>query len=307
MLFKNLRLYRLPRPWSMTLGELESSLERLPFQPCGSFDMKTRGWVAPHDDGCLVYSQGGHWLLCLQTEEKIIPASLLKQEVEKKASEFLVRNGYTPGRNTKKEIKEDVTNYLLQKALCKQKKTHVWIDAKGGWLGIDTASATQVDCVFEALFDSVTGFDVRHVNTLADPSDAMADWLIGDNEPQGFSIEQDCELQDYNGGNAIVRYVHHPLYAETYQEIYRHLSDGKQVTKLALTWNSRISFVLTKHLEIKRIEFSDVLREKFKQDSPEEANELFAAEFSLMSGEFSRFVPDLVEALGGEVSRPDFG
>ena len=61
--FKNLRLYRLPRPWSMTLGELESSLERLPFQPCGSFDMKTRGWVAPHDDGCLsfknlVYNEG---------------------------------------------------------------------------------------------------------------------------------------------------------------------------------------------------------------------------------------------------------
>ena len=65
--------------------------------------------------------------------------------------------------------------------------------------------------------------------------------------------------------------------------------------------------MLTEHLEIKRIDFSDVLREKFKQDSQEEASELFAAEFSLMSGEFSHFVPALMEALGGEVSRPDFG
>lgn len=60
--FKNLRLYLLPRPWSMTLGELESSLERLPFQPCGSFDMKTRGWVAPHDDGCLSFKNLVHAL-----------------------------------------------------------------------------------------------------------------------------------------------------------------------------------------------------------------------------------------------------
>lgn len=300
MWFKNLRLYRLPQPWSMSLTELENSLARLPFQPCSSLDMTTRGWVAPHEDGCLAYSQGGHWLLCLQNEQKLLPSSVIKQVAEEKIVEFVAANGYTPGRKQVREIKELVADELRPRAFHKRQKTYVWIDAHGGWLGVDAASAARADEVLEALSQCVDHLPLRLLNTAVSPSSAMADWLAGNAAPAGFSIDRDCELKSVMEDKAVVRYVRHPLDGEIHQEICQHLTSGKQVVKLALTWDSRISFVLTELLEIKRLAFLDVLQEEAEQDSPE-ASELFAAEFALMSGEFTRFIPDLLECLGGEV------
>ena len=70
-------------------------------------------------------------------------------------------------------------------------------------------------------------------------------------------------------------------------------------TKLALTWDERISFILSEKLEIKRLAFLDVLKEEAEKNA-EHADEQFDADFALMTGELSRFLPQLVAALGGE-------
>ena len=45
MWFKNLVVYRLPADWSVAPAELEEKLAQRSLQPCGSFDMQSRGWV----------------------------------------------------------------------------------------------------------------------------------------------------------------------------------------------------------------------------------------------------------------------
>src|SRR5437016_10683319 len=84
-------------------------------------------------------------------------------------------------------------------------------------------------------------------------------------------------------------------------EIRNHISGGKQVSRLAMTWNARLSFVLCENLQIKRLSFVDMLKEQSQQDA-ENAAEQFDADFAIMTGECARFVADLVEALGGEAS-----
>ena len=66
------------------------------------------------------------------------------------------------------------------------------------------------------------------------------------------------------------------------------------------TWDDRISFLLTEKLEIKRLAFLDLLKEEAEKGA-EHADEQFDADFALMTGELSRFLPQLVAALGGEV------
>jgi len=95
-----------------------------------------------------------------------------------------------------------------------------------------------------------------------------------------------------------VRYVRHPLESA---EIREHIEAGKQVTKLAMTWNDRISFVLNENMQVKRLAFLDLLKEESEQQA-ETADEQFEADFAIMSGELARFLPDLVEALGGEAA-----
>ena len=99
-----------------------------------------------------------------------------------------------------------------------------------------------------------------------------------------------------------MRYVRHPLDGEIIEgEIKAHLASGKLPTKLALTWDDRISFVLGEKLEVKRLAFLDLLKEEAEK-SAERADEQFDADFALMTGELARFLPQLIAALGGEVT-----
>ena len=45
MWFKNLQIYRLTAPWTMTSEQLEASLAPQAFAACGNLDMQTQGWV----------------------------------------------------------------------------------------------------------------------------------------------------------------------------------------------------------------------------------------------------------------------
>jgi hypothetical protein len=117
--------------------------------------------------------------------------------------------------------------------------------------------------------------------------------------PAGFTIDRDCELKAVGEEKAAVPTSAIPLGDEVSGEIKAHLAAGKLPTKLALTWNDRISFVLNEKLEIKRLAFLDLLKEEAEK-SAERADEQFDADFALMTGELSRFLPDLLAALGGE-------
>jgi recombination associated protein RdgC len=67
-----------------------------------------------------------------------------------------------------------------------------------------------------------------------------------------------------------------------------------------LTWNDRISFVLTDSLAIKRVSPLDVLQQK--EDAVYSGKEEeFDSDMALMAGEVSAMLADLVHAMGGEV------
>ncbi len=93
-----------------------------------------------------------------------------------------------------------------------------------------------------------------------------------------------------------MRYANHPLEGE---EIRQHIADGKVVTRLAMTWNERISFVLNDLLQIKRLAFLDILKEQ-SESQAEDADERFDIDFTLMAGEVAQLLADLMAALGGE-------
>ena len=81
-------------------------------------------------------------------------------------------------------------------------------------------------------------------------------------------------------------------------EMRDHIARGKQCVRLAMTWNSRISFVLTDGLSIKSVKPLDVIKENVVGLSDE--SERFDNDFALMTGEYNLMLADLVAALGGE-------
>ena len=68
---------------------------------------------------------------------------------------------------------------------------------------------------------------------------------------------------------------------------------GKTVVRLGLTWNDRISFVLTEQYHIKRVTFRDILRRESDAQVQDE-KEQFEIDFALMTGELARLLDDLL-------------
>ncbi|MDC6301966.1 recombination-associated protein RdgC [Ralstonia solanacearum] len=71
------------------------------------------------------------------------------------------------------------------------------------------------------------------------------------------------------------------------------------IMRLAMTWDDRISFVLTPSLTIKRVTPLDVIKEA-ENPTAQNDDERFDSDVALMTGELGRMLTDLVEILGGD-------
>ena len=297
MFFRNLQLYRLPANWDMTADRLAEQLGRLMFRPCGSQDLATQGWISPVLDQ-LVFSVADQWMISLCVETRILPASVINQETEERAKKFETQQGFKPGRKQTKEIKECVLIDLLPKAFTRRRKVYAWIDPKAGYLAVDSSSRSAAEPLIETLHKALDELPLKLINTERSPAASMTDWLAGGEAPDAFTIDQDGELRAVTDEASAVRYVRHSLEGN---EIRDHIASGKQVSKLALTFDDRLSFILTDKFEIKRLQPLDTLTESDSHDSLTR-EEQFQADFALMTGELRRLIPALIEALGGEVA-----
>jgi recombination associated protein RdgC len=301
MWFKNLIVYRLPDGWSMPLVELESRLSNRPLQPCNSFEMFSRGWVHSSSAQRYVHTTNGQHLIALGVEQKLLPSSIIKQVAVERAEALAQQQGFPVGRRQMRELKEKVTEELRARALSRRRITRAWIDSANGWFIVDAAGGARADELVETLRDTLGSLPVQFMETQLVPHSSMGAWLALGDAPLRFTLDHDLELQTADKTKATVRYVRHPLEGK---EIQEHVAGGKYVTRLGLTWNDRISFVLTDKLQVKRVEFLEIAKDKSENEglAPEEQ---FDIDFLLMTGELSQMLSDLREALGGEPKKEE--
>lgn len=96
MWFKNLQIYRLPTPWAIDLAKLDEQLNRGTFARCASHEPISRGWVSPRKDGALIYANNHQWLIALAIEQRLLPSSVVNDEVRERAEKLTEEQGYAP-------------------------------------------------------------------------------------------------------------------------------------------------------------------------------------------------------------------
>ncbi|KQQ31057.1 recombination-associated protein RdgC [Duganella sp. Leaf126] len=295
MWFKNLQIYRLPAPWAYTPEQLEAALAPHAFVPASSNELLRQGWDKPRPNGGLVHVVNKQMLIVLGTEKKLLPSSVINQVAKARAAEMEEAQGFAPGKKAMKELKERVADELLPRAFSIRGNVWTWIDPVNGWLVVDAASPAKADEVIKLLLKAVDKLPLESLRVQRSPVGVMTEWLQTDEAPAGFTVDMDTELRATGESKAAVRYVRHTLEPA---EVRRHIEAGKQCTRLALTWDSKISFVLTESLAIKSVKALDVLAEK--ESSTRNDEERFDGDFMLMTGELAKMMADVVEALGGE-------
>ena len=297
LVFKNVMVYRLGPAWSVSLEQLEASLQAACFVECGLSQEKSVGWIAPRGQahGALVESVGGQWLLKLMVESKAVPGSVVNRKTKERVAQIEATTGRKPGKKEIKEIKEDARLALLPMAFTRQSAVLVWIDPAARLLMIDVASPGKADEVLTCLAKAMEGLGAVLLQTTISPVAAMSDWLLSQQPPAGFSVDRECELKAGDDSKAVVRYSSHALDID---EVQQHIADGKLPTRLAMTWEGRVSFVLTEGLQIKKLAFVDGV---FQDDAASSKDERFDTDAAIATGEIRKLIPDLLDALGGEL------
>ena len=298
MWFKNLTVYRLPADWSWSAASLEEALARRPLQPCSPLEMRSMGWVPAATTDRLLHTVGEQHLVALGVDQKLLPASIVRQEAQQRARVQAQTQGFPVGRRQMRALKMQVLDELRARALTRRRITRGWIDPGNGWLVVDSASDRRAEELVETLRDTLGSLAVQKVDTERSPSACMASWLMQSEAAGAFAIEQDLELQSGEPAKSIVRYRRHPLDG---REVRAYVTGGKRPTQLGLTWNGRISFVLTEKLQIKRVEFLEVAPERGDEDEIDAA-EQFDLDFAVMAGELAKLLAELIRELNGKVA-----
>jgi recombination associated protein RdgC len=296
-------VYRMVSAWTMTQTQLEEALDKVRFVPCGASQEKSVGWIEPRGQahGALVEVVDGQWVLKQMVETKAVPGSVVKRKVEERAQQIEATTGRKPGKKEKRDLAEDARQALLPMAFTKQSTVLVWIDPANARLVLDAGSQAKADETMTALVNAIDGLAVQLIDTKTAPATAMSEWLSTHEAPAGFSVDRECELKAPDESRAVVRYTRHALDTD---EVSQHIAMGKVPTRLALTWNDRVSFVLTEALQLKKLALLDVVLEDKPAAAGDGKDDGFDTDVALVTGELRQMLPALMEALGGETEHP---
>ncbi|CAG0896359.1 unnamed protein product [Cyprideis torosa] len=294
-----------PGEFPLSAEELHEKLEGHAFTSCGSEQRESIGWVPPlgKNTETLAHSVNGCILIRLAMQERLLPASVIKDELEERVAEIQERESRKVGGKEKKDLREQIEFDLLPKAFTRTKYLDAWIDASAGWLVVNTASATQAETLTGMLRKTIGSLPVIAPETAITPISLLTHWLQDSTSmPAVFDLGMGAELVGAGEERSKVTFKAHELQAE---EVQANLDHGKQVSQLELIWRDRISFKLDQHLQIKGLKFLDVFDDQLDGHDPQSHAEKIDIEFALMSGEVRELLSDLMAAFNPDISWED--
>ncbi|GLX64444.1 MULTISPECIES: recombination-associated protein RdgC [Proteus] len=297
--FKNILVYRLNKEIALSMDELEQQLASLAFTPCSSQDMTRTGWVSPMGDRgeALIHVAGKQVMMCARKEDKILPATVIKQALQDKVEKLEGEQGRKLKKTEKATLKDEVVHTLLPRAFSKFSQTFIWLDLEKQLVIVDSGSAKRAEDNLALLRKTLGSLPVVPLNFNESVELKMTEWVRSGELPAGFTLMDEAELKAVLDEGGVIRCKKQELVSD---EIATHIEAGKFVTKLSVDWEDRLQFMLCDDGSIKRIKFSETLREQNDDIDKADFAQRFDADFILMTGELSALIERVTEVLGGE-------
>ena len=295
--FRNIITYRLDAA-ELAADAINAALASKPFIAPGAQDLFSQGWVSPasHQPDLYAIESQGALLVQLRTDEKILPASVIRREADERAQQIETTEGRKIGRRELRELREAVAIELLPRALVKTTTQRAIIDLRNGFVFVESGSASKAENLLSVLRETLGSLPTRLLVTRVSPQTAMTAWLQ-DGAPEGFSLDLEAELKFPGAFGSVAKFTRQTLDAESVQQ---NLADGKLVTKLGMSFQDRVAFVLTDKLHLKRMTMLDLVEEEIESMGAQDQVALFDSTLVLCVAELRGMVAAVIEALGGE-------
>ncbi|NAW32837.1 recombination-associated protein RdgC [Halomonas alimentaria] len=300
MWFKHLHLYRLHDAPELDATTLEEALAEQAARPLGGQDPRRLGWTFPggRADTARLHELQGQRLLSALRQERLLPASVVKEEVDERAAEVETREGRKLRRQEKIAIKEQVVEELLPRAFVRSQKIDLWWDTRRRLIGINASSRTRAEELLDLLRETLGSLKVTPLATQVMPMRAMTQWLTDPaSRPADLVLGDQVELKA-KGDDGVLRARQVDLDSDEIQQL---LESGRQASKLAVEVEGRLSFVLHDDLALKSIRFGDALIDEANaSDDGDDALLRLDTDFVLMAQALGENTERLIAWLGGE-------
>ena len=296
MWYKNAIIYLLPDGWQLEAGFAEK-LEQAAFTPCMGLDWFSEGFAPPTPfSSDFVFTAQNSNRVCLKHEEKVLPSATVRDLVHEKVAEIQEAEARNVGRKEKQQLKEQIVDDLLPRALTQSRRTEAIFDTERGFLLVNEASDKRAEQMLIKLREALGGLKVAMPNTRESPASLMTEWLLQGHAEGDFELGYNVLLQ---GVGDVVPKVKISKKDLTHPEVIQHAKNGMKVVELELEWREQISFTLTQNFALKRIRFLDVLQEEAEQGD-DAASLMFSSQI-IMTTALGGMLDELANLLGGWV------
>lgn len=304
MWFKNLQLYRVHAQQLLSLEQVAVILEEHRAKPLGNADARRLGWAAPAGrlgNGQLIHEVQGHRLFSALRQERLLPSSVIAEEVADQVAEIEATEGRKVTRKEKSVLKEQVTEELLPQAFVRSQKIDLWWDTERQLIGVNTSSRTRAEDVLDLLRATLGSLKVTPLASKELPARVMTRWLEdGATRPAQLTLGDSVTLKG-KGDDSVFRGRRADLDSD---DVHQLLSVGRQATQLAISIEDAWSGVLNEDLSITGLNFADALLEEADfADDGDDALARLETDFVIMTGCLRTSIEQLINWLGGETAQ----
>ena len=289
MWFKNLKLYQLTNSLELTEEQLQTQLESMSFGPCGSQDIATMGWTSPFRNSDMLFQKTAnrYWLV-LKKQERILPASVINNELAEKVAQIEAETGSPVPKKSQQDLKQEIVHRLLPQAFTKNSVTHGFISPENNLVVVDASSDGAAEAFLSCVRKCIGSLPVVPF-AKSSKQEILSSWVLQD-APEQIEILDEAEFKSPSEDGALIKCKSQNLDAA---EILAHLQSGMLVQKLSVAWQDRLTCIIGEDLSIKRLKFTNVVKEQNEDIPKDELNVKLDADFTLMSSEVVEFAEAL--------------
>ncbi|WP_338454260.1 recombination-associated protein RdgC [uncultured Alteromonas sp.] len=296
MWFKNIKAYQITQPLSLDDGDLERVLSEQAFRPCKSQDLATMGFAPPFSQagkqGTMFQRVGQRYWLTVKKQEKLLPAAVINAELDDMVAKIEMETGSPVGKKAKADLKQEIQTRLLPQAFTKNTYTHGFISLEDNLVAVDASADGKAEAFLALVRKAIGSLPVVPLARHSLQSE-LTHWLT-DAAPDGIALLEEAEFKSTDDAGSIIRCKNQPLDSD---EITIHLDAGKLVQKVAFEYQDTLTAVIAEDGSLKRIKFTDRLKEETEDIPKDQVEARLDAEFALMSAELCTLLNFLRETL----------
>lgn len=256
MLFKNAKIYTLTQPLTLNSEMLEKAFGEHEFRHCGAHDLATMGF-ARCIGGLFAHAAQGMFTIRIQKEEKILPSSVINDELEEVVERIEMETGAPVGKKAKADLKQEIVTKLLPQAFTKRTNTYGTIIPESNLVIVHAGSDSQAEAWLAMVRKALGSLPVMPFARRSIQAE-LTHWVT-DTTPDTISLLEEAELKATDDTGGLVRVKNQELDSA---EVSAHLDAGKLVQKVAFEYDEAFSAVLCEDGSVKRIKLADRVLEE---------------------------------------------